>query len=195
MNRNEQQDRRAYHRLEFRASIQIKPLEDELLEDPARLRAQLKGELRMLHWLQLENQYAFVRDSALRSQPALAPLIRLVDAKLNFLAGEIYSHEPIETSIQAVEMSATGISFEWTRSLPPGSLWLMRIDPAGTDAPLSMPAIIQRLDDPEQQDTRRIAAEFFALDEDETDALASWIVTRQARCLSRLKSAEDDEDA
>ncbi|MFW5815955.1 MAG: hypothetical protein ACOCVP_03780 [Wenzhouxiangella sp.] len=192
MSRNESDDRRGYHRIEFRASVQTQRLDDELLDDPARLRAQLKADLRMLHWLQLENQYAFVRDSAMRGQPALAPLIRLIDAKLNFLAAEIYSHEPVEASIQRVEMSATGLSFEWPQALPPGSLWLIRIDPVGTDAPLSLPAIVQRLDQSGAPSAPRIAAEFFALTEEETDALASWIVARQARCLSRRKSAEND---
>lgn len=191
MRPNEHEDRRGYHRIEFRASVQIKRLDDELLDDPARLRTQLKADLRMLHWLQLENQYAFVRDSAMRGQPALAPLIRLIDAKLNFLAGEIYSHEPLETSIQRVEMSATGLSFEWPQALPPGSLWLIGVDPVGTDAPLSLPAIVQRLDESEEQSAPRVAAEFFALSEEETDALASWIVARQALSLSRRKSAED----
>lgn len=191
MSPNEHADRRGYHRIEFRASVQAKQLDDELLEDPAGLRAQLKADLRMLHWLQLDNQYAFVRDSAMRGQPTLAPLIRLIDAKLNFLAAEIYSHEPLETSVQHVEMSATGLSFEWPQALPPGSLWLIRVDPVGSDAPLSLPAIVQRLDAPGAPTAPRVAAEFFALTEEETDALASWIVARQARSLSRRKSAED----
>lgn len=192
MNLNENEERRSYHRIEFRACVELKQLDDALLDDPASLRKLLKGDLRMLHWLRLENQYAFVRDSAMRGQPALAPLLRLIDAKLNFLAAEIYSHEPVETSIQRVEMSATGLAFEWPRPLPPGSLWLVRVDPVGTDAPLSLPAIIHRLDKPAEPESTRLAAEFFALSEEETDALASWVVARQARCLSRRSRAQEE---
>ena len=185
-------ERRDYHRIEFQSGIEIRRLEDELLEDRVVLRSRIKAELRMLRWLQLDNQYAFVRDSAQRNQPALAPLIRLVDAKLNFLAGELFSNEPVAESVQRIEMSATGLSFRWPEPLPAGSLWLIHINPVGADAPLSMPAVIQRSDSSSERDPERIAAEFFALSEDETDALASWIVGRQAKSLSRQKSRETD---
>ncbi|MEE4638802.1 MAG: PilZ domain-containing protein [Wenzhouxiangella sp.] len=170
----------------------MEALDKALLHDTLRLRTELKADLRMLQWLQLENQYAFVRESAMRAQPALAPLLRLMDAKLSFLAEELLHNKPKEAISQTIEMSATGLSLDWPRSLAPGSLWLVRIDPAGTDAPLSLPAIIQRLDTPSDQSSSRIAAEFFGLTEDETDALASWIVARQARCLSRRNSPESN---
>jgi hypothetical protein len=166
----------------------MEPLDDAWLKDTLRLRTELKGELRMLHWLQLENQYAFVRESAMRGQPALAPLLRLMDAKLSFLAEELLHDQAKDAAVQTVEMSATGVALDWPRPLPSGSLWLVRIDPAGTDAPLSLPAVIQRLDSSSDRESSRVVLEFFGLTEEETDAIASWIVARQARCLSRRNS-------
>ncbi|MFW6340889.1 MAG: hypothetical protein ACOC0Q_08475, partial [Wenzhouxiangella sp.] len=125
MDPSKDDDRRAYHRLRFRAQVELTLLDPALAADPEGLRARLKRELRMLHWLKLDNQYAFVRDSAMRTQPALSPLIRLIDAKLDFLTGELFDHNPPATDLQHVEMSATGLAFEWPESLPPDALCLV----------------------------------------------------------------------
>ena len=187
-------DRREYHRLEFRAAISLKPLPVELKDDPQTLRSRLSTELRMLQWLRLENQHALIRDSLLRSQPALAPLLRLVDAKLNFLAAELFSSDPLRTDYQPLRMSATGIDFPWPEALEPGSLWLLAIDPAGTDPALQLPAIIVRGDAVSVPSPGRAAAEFFALNTEDEDTLASWIVARQAKSLSRKVAKDQIED-
>lgn len=184
-------ERREYHRLEFRAGISLTALPAELKDDPQALRSRLRSELRMLQWLRLENQQALIRDSLLRSQPALAPLLRLVDAKLNFLAAELFSSDPQRTDYQPLRMSATGIDFPWPEVLEPGSLWLLEIDPAGTDPALRLPAIIAGGD--ERSEPGRAAAEFFALSAEDEDTLASWIVARQAKSLSR-KAAKDQAE-
>ncbi len=178
-------ERREHHRLEFAAGVTLQRLDDRLLEQPEALRSQLRLELRMLQWLALDNQYAFVRDSAQRTQPALAPLIRLMDAKLNFLAGEILVDTPLQERYDQVQMSATGIDFEWPEALESGALYLVRIDPEGTDPALAVPAVIQRIEDEHGQATGRVGARFVALSGEETDALASWIVTREARYLQK----------
>lgn len=177
------QNRREYHRLEFSAAISIEPLPEELKGDPSALRSQLRPHLRMLHWLQLENQQSLVRESLLRSMPNLAPAFRLIDAKLNFLANELFSSDPLRGDYVGVRMSATGIDFPWPEALPDGSLWLLEIDPAGSDPALHLPATIVRMDRAEAEP--RVAAEFFALTMDEEDTLASWIVSRQAKSLIR----------
>lgn len=183
-------ERREHHRLEFPAAVELHPLDRGLLDRPDALRARLRPQLRMLHWLQLENQYAFVRDSALRSQPALAPLIRLMDAKLHFLAGEILVETSLQRRCEPVRMSATAIDFDWPEPIEPGSLCLIRIDPEGNDPALGLPAVVERLDDAGGRESSRVVARFVALTSEETDALASWIVARQARGLSRR-----DQDA
>jgi hypothetical protein len=190
MNPAEDTNRRVYHRLGFDAQLELERLDDSLLQDSEKLRTRIKRDLRMLHWLQLDNQYRFVRDSAQRVKPALAPLIRLVDAKLNFLAGELFSRHSAASPMQSIEMSATGLAFDWTEQLPPGSLWLVTVDPDGVDAPLKVPAIVQRAAE-DESGSKSVAMEFFGLTEDETDALASWIVARQAQELSRRREAED----
>ncbi len=193
MNPAEDQEQRGYHRLGFEARLKLTHLDDQLIDRPADLRISIRSELRMLHWLQLDNQYVFVRDSALRSKPALSPLIRLMDAKLNFLAGELFSRHALDTPKQRIDMSATGISFEWIDTLAPGSLWLITVDADDIEAPLQLPAIVQRVGDDADPDSgsRPVAMEFFALSEEETDALASWIVARQAHELIRRKNAGD----
>jgi len=187
----EDTERRVYHRLGFDAQLDLQRLDDHLIQEPDKLRTQINRDLRMLHWLQLDNQYRFVRDSAQRAKPALAPLIRLVDAKLNFLAGELFSRHSAATPMQSIEMSATGLAFDWPEQLPPGSLWLVTVDPDGTDAPLKVPATVQRASDEDHSGSRSVAMGFFGLTEDETDALASWIVARQAQELSRRREAEE----
>lgn len=191
MNPAEETERRVYHRLGFDAQLELCRLDDNLVQDPDKLRTQIKRDLRMLHWLQLDNQYRFIRDSAQRAKPALAPLIRLVDAKLNFLAGELFSRHSAATPVQTIEMSATGLAFDWPEQLPPGSLWLVTVDPDGVDAPLKVPATVQRAAAEDESGAKSVAMEFFGLTEDETDALASWIVARQAQELSRRREGND----
>jgi len=189
----EEQEQRGYHRLGFKARLKLTQLDNQLVDDPSELRARITGELRMLHWLQLDNQYVFVRDSALRSKPALSPLIRLMDAKLNFLASELFSRHALDTPLQRIDMSATGLSFEWAEKLEPDSLWLVTVDADDVEAPLNLPAIVQRSGDDtgSGSETQPVAMEIFALTEDETDALASWIVARQAQELIRRKKASE----
>lgn len=191
MTQKTDKNRREYHRLEFDAGIAMHRLDDALIGDPGTLRSRLRSELRMLKWLQLDNQYAFVRDSALRSQPALAPLVSLMEARINFLAGEIFVKTAVSKRTQRIQMSATGIAFDWSPAIEPGSLWLLQINPEGADPALSLPAVIQRRRIENNGEEQQIAAHFFALTEDETDALASWIVARQARTLSQQQCEEN----
>ena len=184
-------ERRAHHRLEFPAAVHLQPLDDELLDRPEVLRSHLRPEFRMLQWLQLANQYAFVRDSALHSHPALAPLVRLIDAKLDFLADEVLNENTVEKPFQCVQMSATGVDFDWPSPVEADSLWLVRIQPKGTDPALALPAVMQRVTDENDKASKRIAARFVALTSEETDALASWIVSRQAQSLSRRRRNDD----
>ena len=183
MSQTENEERREYHRLTFRAGIAMQKLDDRLRNDPEPLRLSIRDELRMLKWLQTENQYALLRDSALRSQPALAPLIRLIDAKLDILAEEVFNQPEVQASYQKIEMSAGGITFEWTKPVDQDSLWLIRIDPDGDDPALSLPAVVTRMADQDHHEPPRISARFIALAEDETDAVASWILSRQAKKL------------
>lgn len=192
MKRSETEDRRVYHRQGFEAQLLLKRLDDRMIEYPEQLRASIKHDLRMLHWLQLDNQYVFVRDSALRNKPVFSPLIRLVDAKLNFLVAEIFGRDALETPIQRVEMSATGISFDWPEALPEESLWLVTVDPEGVEAPLKVPAIVQRIAQGVEPSSTTVALKFLALTEEETDALASWIVAREAQELSKNRSPDKD---
>ncbi len=185
------QERRSYHRVCFDAQVELERLDDSLADHPEKLRPQIKRDLRMLHWLQLDNQYRFVRDSAQRSEPALAPLIRLIDAKLSFLAEELFSRRHAQSEMQSVEMSATGLALDWPEALPVGSLWLVTVDPEGSDAPLKIPAKVQRSSTESDPSSSLVALIFFALTEDETDTLASWIVARQAHELSRRRAAEE----
>jgi len=191
MGQDDGAERREHHRLGFAASIDVQRLDDALLQQPEALRSKLRSELRMLQWLALENQYVFVRDSVKRTQPALAPLIRLIDAKLNFLAGEILVETALQDCYEQVHMSATGIDFKWPEDVDPGALCLVRIDPEGTDPALALPAVIQRIEDEHGRATNRVAARFVALTRDETDALASWIVTREARELKQREAAAE----
>lgn len=185
-------ERREYHRLEFSAGIRLQTLPIEFKQDPQALRSKLRPELRMLQWLRLDNQQAMVRDALLRTQPGLAPLMRLIDAKLNFIAAEVFSSDPLRGDYRRVRMNATGIDFPWPETLEPGSLWLLEIDPAGTDPALQLPAVIVRGEQPSEEN--RVAAEFFALSAEDEDTLASWIVARQAKSISRQSERDRRAD-
>lgn len=181
-------NRREYHRLEFRATIGVEPLQQDLKTQPAALRARLRTALRELHWLQLENQQTLIRESLLRAMPNLVPAMRVIDAKLNFLAAELFSTESLHAGNDTVRMSATGIDFPWPEHLATGSLWLLEIAPAGDGPTLHLPAVIVRADGTDSG--YHIAAEFFGLTADEIDTLASWVVSREAKALIEENRAQ-----
>lgn len=192
-NQNPEANRREHHRLAFEAWLSLSPVPADRASDEKVLRTHLHHALRPLRWLLLDGQHTLVRDAMLRQNPSIAPFLRMIEQKLEFLADDVFGVQAPESLPQSMEMSASGMSFEWHQPLPNGTVWVASVIPADLSRALKLPTRILRCERIDNG-VYHVAARFVALSEMEIDALAAWIVTLQARALKASWGDEDEAD-